>query len=297
MTQNLLSDLNPLAPKDRLQTTGRRDRLGIVVGGSLTDGLDIKIDRDTMIEGLAVGSYVTIDGQTHRRFFGLVTDIRLEAADPNMQKMPPMLDELKMQIYRGTSVYGILHVRPMLVLEEDSHEPKPIKTVPAHFTTAYRATPDEVSEIFADAGIGNYQIGTSVEDDNIKINLSLEQFVERSSGVFGRSGTGKTFLTLPLLASVIKQDVASILIFDMHNDYGYTLKGDKSQHFKGLKQLTEIGSRVVVITLDPDSSNSRKTGFEFAFTIGYDQIEPEDLEMMQGLLGLTDVQVNALYML
>ncbi|HEY3289306.1 MAG TPA: ATP-binding protein [Anaerolineae bacterium] len=296
MTQNLLSELNPLAPGDRLQTAARRDRLGIVVGGSLTDGLDIKIDRDTMIEGLAVGSYVTIDGQTHRRFFGLVTDIRLDAADPNLQKMPPMLDELKMQIYRGTSVYGVLHVKPMLVLEEGSHEPKPIKTVPAHFTTAYRATPEEVSEIFADAGIGNYQIGSSVEDDNIKINLNLEQFVERSSGVFGRSGTGKTFLTLPLLASVIKQDVASVLIFDMHNDYGYTLKGDK-KNFKGLKKLTEIGSRVIVVTLDPDSSNSRKTGFEFAFTIGYDQIEPEDLESMQQLLSLTDIQVNALYML
>lgn len=297
MTENLLSDLNPLAPLDRVRASDKRDRLGIVVAGSLNDGLDIKIDRDTLIEGLAVGSYVTIDGQTNRRFFGLVTDIRLDAADPNMQKMPPMLDELKMQIYRGTSVYGILHVKPMLMLEDGSREPKPIKTVPAHFTTAYRATPEEVSEIFADAGIGNYQIGTSVEDENIKINLSLEQFVERSSGVFGRSGTGKTFLTLPLLASVIKQDVASVLIFDMHNDYGYTLKGDKSKNFKGLKQLTEIGSRVMVVSLDVESSNSRKAGFEFALTIGYNQIEPEDLEMLQGVLSLTDIQVNALYML
>ena len=297
MTENLLSDLNPLVPLDRARLFGSRDRLGIVVSGSLNDGLDIKIDRDTIIEGLAVGSYVTIDGQTSRRFFGLVTDIRLDAADANMQKMPPILDDFVTQIYRGTSVYGVLHVKPMLVLEEGAKEPKPIRTVPAHFTTAYRATPEEVKEIFADEGEGSYQIGASVDDENIKINLNLERFVERSSAVFGRSGTGKTFLTLPLLASVIKHDIASVLIFDMHNDYGYTLKGDKSKTFKGLKQLSAIGSRVKVVTLDEESSLARKAHFEYALHIGYDQIEPEDLEMLQSVLSLSDVQVNALYAL
>ena len=297
MLDNLLSDLNPLLPLNRVHGTTARDRLGIVVGGSLNDGLDIKIDRDTLIEGLAVGSYVTIDGQTSRRFFGLVTDIRLDAADANLQKMPPLLDEFATQVYRGTSVFGVLHVKPMLVLEAGSSEPKPIKTVPAHFTTAYRATPEEVQEIFAEEGKSSYQIGASVDDETIKINLNLERFVERSSAVFGRSGTGKTFLTLPLLASVIKQDIASVLIFDMHNDYGYTLKGDKSKNFKGLKNLPAISSRIVVVTLDEESSRTRKAGFEFALSIGYDQIEPEDLEMLQSILSLSDVQVNALYAL
>ena len=31
--------------------------------------------------------------------------------------------------------------------------------------------------------------------------------------------------------------------------------------------------------------------------IGYDQLEPEDLEMLAPLFGFTDVQTNALYML
>ncbi|MCL4507096.1 MAG: ATP-binding protein [Chloroflexi bacterium] len=297
MIDNLLSDLNPLIPLERARTPGRRDRLGIVVGGSLNDGLDIKIDRETIIEGLAVGSYVTIEGQTERRFFGLVTDIMLDSVDANIQRMPPALDDFVTQVYRGTAVYGVLHVKPMLVLEKGNAEPKPIKTVPAHFTAAYRATPEEVQEIFAAEGKGSYEIGQSVDDESIKINLNLEQFVERSSAVFGRSGTGKTFLALPLLASIIKQDVASVLIFDMHNDYGYTLKGDKSRHFKGLKQLSAISSRVAVVTLDEESSRTRHAGYEFALNIGYGQIEPEDLEMLQSVLSLSDVQVNALFAL
>ena len=297
MSEQLLSELNPFVPLERARTLSQRVRLGIVVGGSLNDGLDIKLDRDTYIEGLAVGSYVTIDGQTARKFFGLVTDIRLDAADVNIQKMPPAVDDFIANIYRGTTVFGMLHVKPMLVLEGESNEPKPIKTVPTHFTTAYRATPEEVRDIFAAEEKQTYGIGASVDDANIKINLDLERFVERSSAVFGRSGTGKTFLALPLLANIIKHKIASTLIFDMHNDYGYKLKGDKGKFFKGLKELPSIGSRITIVTLDEESSRTRHSGYEFALSIGYDQIEPEDLEMLQGVLSLSDVQVNALFAL
>lgn len=42
--------------------------------------------------------------------------------------------------------------------------------------------------------------------------------VERSSGVFGKSGTGKMFLARFLLAGVIKHRAAVNLIFDIHNE-------------------------------------------------------------------------------
>ncbi|PJF46184.1 MAG: ATPase, partial [Candidatus Thermofonsia Clade 3 bacterium] len=118
-----------------------------------------------------------------------------------------------------------------------------------------------------------------------------------SSAVFGRSGTGKTFLTLPLLANIIRRDLASVLIFDMHNDYGYTLKGDGGRKLKGLKQLNAIGQKVVIVTLDEESSKVRGSQTEFALHIGYDQIEPEDIEMLRDVLSLSDVQVNALHVL
>ena len=57
--------------------------------------------------------------------------------------------------------------------------------------------------------------------ESVKITLNLERLVERSSGVFGKSGTGKTFLARLLLAGIIQQRVAVNLIFDMHNEYGW----------------------------------------------------------------------------
>ena len=109
--------------------------------------------------------------------------------------------------------------------------------MPAHFTWPIAARRQKCARCLANEEGASYRIGSSLEDDKVEININLEQLVERSSAVFGRSGTGKTFLTLPLLASVIRHDLASCLIFDMHNDYGYTLKGDKNRKLKGLKQL------------------------------------------------------------
>jgi hypothetical protein len=305
MDSNELLDIrNPFTPSEKARSFDvlSRQRLGVVVGGSLQEGVIVKLDAKTFVEGLAVGSYVTIDGQTNKKFFGIVSDISLDATDQNVAKMPPSIggdSDFIAQVYRGTAVFGVLHVKPMLVSEGDG-DVKPVKTVPSHFAVAYKSTPDEVERIFA-ASEGEapkpYEIGASVDDETVKINLNLERFIERSSAVFGRSGTGKTFLTLPLLASVIRQEVASALIFDMHNDYGYTLKGDKNRKLKGLKQLNAISNKVIIVSLDEESSRSRKTQYEFALKIGYDQIEPEDLEMLKAILSLSDVQANALYTL
>lgn len=296
MTTDLLSELNPFAPGDlaRPRRNAMPARLGVVIGGSVKDDVLVKLDSDVIIEGVAVGSYITIKGQTDRKFFGLITDIRLETTDDALAQSPPDDDNLRLEIYRGTVAYGVLHVKPMLV-KEGQGEAKPVKSMPAHFTVAYRATSDEVQAIFAADERTAYRIGTSVEDETIEINLNLERFIERSSAVFGRSGTGKTFLTLPLLANVIRRDLASVLIFDMHNDYGYTLKGDGGRKLKGLKQLNAICQKVIIATLDEASSKTRGSRPEFALHIGYDQIEPEDIEMLRGVLSLSDVQVNALY--
>lgn len=298
---DVLDPRNPVAPASRARPLPLRsiDRLGVVVGGSLNDGVRIKLDRDTFVEGLAVGSYVTIDGQTDCRFLGLITDIALDTTDPILTRTPPQ-DALSAEIFRGTAAFGVITVKPMLKLEGEGGEARPVKTVPTHFTVARRSSPEEIEQVFGAArgkDARPYDIGASLDDDKVRISLDLERLVERSSAVFGRSGTGKTFLALPLLASVIRQDVASALIFDMHNDYGYTLKGDGNRKLKGLKSLAAIADKVSVVTLDEVSSQTRKTGYEFILKIGYGQIEPEDIEMLKSVLSLSDIQINTLFVL
>jgi DNA helicase HerA-like ATPase len=278
-------------------------RMGIVVGGSLSKGLNVKLDRGAVVEGMAVGRYVVIRGQTGRRFFSIITDVALDATNPLIEKTPPdTSDEFLAQVYQGTSTFGRLEVSPMLVLpppqpppQGGGVEPKPVKTVPAHFSPVYEATEEDVNRVFGGADEKHFYVGAPLDMEDVRVHLNLERLVERSSGVFGKSGTGKTFLTRTLLAGIVKQGAAVNLVFDMHNEYGWKSQGEGGHEVKGLRQL--FPGQVSVMTLDPESSQRRGSKVDFVIRIGYDQIEPEDVDMLSSLMGLSDVQVGALYYL
>lgn len=272
--------------------------LGLVVGGSLSGGLEVKLDPRFSMEKLAVGRYVVIHGrQTGRRFFGLVTDIALDATNPELSRRPPDLDNtFAAEVYSGQVAFGTMHVTPMLMLDEQEDQPRPIKTIPAHFSPVYEACAQDVERVFGAEDPTHFYIGSPLDMEAVQVNLDLTRFVERSSGVFGKSGTGKSFITRTLLAGIVKANLASTLIFDMHNDYGWAVKDEVGREVKGLRQLFTDG-RVSVVTLDEETSRARSSKTDRTLRIGYDQIEPEDVEMLAGLLGLSDVQVNALHWL
>src|SRR5215468_3433990 len=132
-----LDDWFPRAESDSIEDFQEseltRKRLGVVVGGSLTKGLDVKLDRETEIEDLAVGRYVVIRGK-HKRFFCMVTDVVLDSTNPSIRSDPPDLsDPFLREVYIGTAAFGTVHVSPMLTIDENEKEPKPVKTIPSHF--------------------------------------------------------------------------------------------------------------------------------------------------------------------
>ena len=272
--------------------------LGIVVGGSLSSGLQIKIDPRFSMEKLAVGRYVVIRGrQTSRRFFGIVTDIALDATNPDLVRRPPDLSEdFVLEVYSSEVAIGILNVSLMLMLDEEQAEPRPVKTIPSHFSPTYEASAQDVERVFGEEDETHFYVGTPLDMEQVQVNIDLARFVERSSGVFGKSGTGKSFITRTVLTGIIKSGLAATLIFDMHNDYGWAVKDETGREFKGLRQLFPDG-RVSVVTLDEDTSRARGSKIDRVLKIGYEQIEPEDVEMLSGLLGLSDVQTGALYYL
>jgi DNA helicase HerA-like ATPase len=277
---------------------GGETPLGIVVDGSLSAGLQVRIDPRYSIEKLAVGRYVVIKGrQTGSKFFGIITDIALDASNPDLiRRPPPLSDDFIADVYDGSIAFGTMEVSPMLVLDEELGEPRPVKTIPSHFSLVSEASPQDVELVFGEEDQEHFYIGTPLDMESVQVNLDLTRFAERSSGVFGKSGTGKSFITRTLLAGIIKSSLASALIFDMHNDYGWAIKDEVGREHKGLRQLFPDG-RVSVVTLDEDTSRARGSKVDRVLKIGYEQIEPEDVEMLSGLLGLSDVQTGALYYL
>lgn len=278
-----------------------RQRLGVVVGGSLSEGISVKLDPGQVpggvIEDMAVGRYVVVEGQSGKKFFSIVTDILLDATNPDLAKNPPDPDDAFMKhVYGSELAFGALQIAPMLLLESENATPKPVKTIPAHFSDVFLAEEEDVNQVFGKEDAKHWHIGSPLDLEGVKVNLNLERFVERSSGVFGKSGTGKSFITRTILAGIVKAGTATNLIFDMHNDYGWAVLDEHGREYKGLRQLFDDG-RVQVITLDPETSRHRNSKVDGTLQIGLDQIEPEDVEMLAGIIGLSEVQVGALYYL
>ena len=270
-------------------------RLGVVVGGSLSKGLQVKLDVNAELESLAVGRYVVLVGK-HSRFFSMVTDIELATTNAQIESNPPdMSNPFLRDVFTGTAAYGKLHVALMLVLEEGSNTPLPVKTIPAHFTDVLTATEADINAVFGDEDQTHFYIGAPLELQDTQININLTRLIERSVGIFGKSGTGKSYLTRIMLAGTLARDLAVNLVFDMHNDYGWEVINEAGKRDKGLKQL--FPSKVAIFTLDPDSSRRRGVTPDFVVSMAYSEIDPVDLETLKLTMNLSDTMIDAAYTL
>jgi DNA helicase HerA-like ATPase len=170
--------------------------------------------------------------------------------------------------------------------------PQPVKTVPAHFSIVREASEQDVELVFGREDERHFYVGTPL-DMETKVCLNIEEYVTRSNGVFGKSGTGKTFLTRLLLIGMLQKGMSANLIFDMHNEYGWAGTSEHVHEVKGLKQL--FPSQVALFTLDEESARRRKVSTDYVVEIGYDEIEPEDIALLKDTLNLTEPAVEAVY--
>ncbi|MHB1132563.1 MAG: helicase HerA domain-containing protein [Chloroflexota bacterium] len=275
-----------------------RTRLGQVVAGSLAEGLEVRLDSGVSVEDMAVGRYVVVDGKL-RRFFGMVTDVRLSTSSPQLALTPPdVSDPFIAAVLDGTSTFGALEVTPMLTIGKGAaaeiERPLPVKTVPSHFSNVAEASTEDVNTVFGVEDENHFFIGHPLDMDT-RVCLDLNRFCGRSSGVFGKSGTGKTFLTRLLLAGVVQRNAAVNLVFDMHNEYGWQANSEEGAAVKGLRQL--FGSRVAVFSLDEVSSRNRGVSPDELLQIAYGDVEPEDVALLKETLSLTDPMIESVHRL
>ncbi|GAK59762.1 hypothetical protein U27_06747 [Candidatus Vecturithrix granuli] len=290
----------------------RIKELGTITRGSLIEGVEMRLDPYQSIEDIKAGKFVVIEGEKND-FFSMITDVRLDTTSPQILVHPPARDDLLMrEILAGTSAYATVMLRPMLMvsrinpaqLPEQSAasevaEILPVKTVPAHFSNVYDAAEEDVSQIFGSEMHDDkyFYIGTPL-DMTTPVCLNLDRFVERSNGIFGKTGTGKTFLTRLVLCGLMKQQRAVNFIFDMHSEYGWQATQEagqgKGSFVKGLKQL--FGSQVAIFTLDPESTRRRNVQADYEVQIFTNQITVEDIAPLQDELRLNPTAVEAAYL-
>ena len=273
--------------------------MGMVVGGSLSRGVEVRLDASFPVEQVKVGGFVTIQGQA-RRFFGIVSDVTLETSDSSLRAAPPdASDTFATSVISGAGAYAVVNVLPQLTLGGDPlaiiEGPQPARSIPAHFTPVYQASEEDIQAVFGTEDERHIWIGSPLDMEETRVCLDLEELVKRSNGVFGKSGTGKTFLTRILLAGILQKGVAVNLVFDMHNEYGWQGTQEGGTGVKGLKQL--FPSKVAVFSVDAESSRRRGLTPDADVQIGYGEIEPQDIETLAETLNLTANATDATYKL
>ncbi len=245
-------------------------------------------------------------------FYGLVTDLQLGATDPRFadeqseERLPANLAAL----LHGQTLYTNLEVLPALMVEQppdpatrtipaggpsiekNPARPIPIKTVPPHHAPVRLASAGDMAEIFGDpAKKGNFVIGYTREQGH-PVCIDLDKFVQRSSGIFGATGTGKSFLTRIILAGLIHSNVAGALIFDMHNEYGSDdTASDTNQRIPGLKGKFPTKVRLVGLGR---GSDFRGVQPDFNLEIAERDIETGDIEMLTRELNLKETTPTTL---
>ena len=280
----------------------RGEAIGVITKGSLVEGLEMKLDSAQNVEDMKAGKFVVIEGDKND-FFSMVTDMRLDANNQEVLLHPPgREDDILRKVLAGTSTYNIVSLRPMLMMPKgavDDDGPRPVKAIPSHFSEVQEAMEHDVAKIFGNEGDpeGRYfSIGNPLDMDT-QVCLDMIRFAERSNGIFGKTGTGKSFLTRLALCGLIHYDKAVNLIFDMHNEYGFKAmkeNGSSSTFVKGLKQL--FGERVAIFSLDPQSTRARGVQADHEVYISYDQITVEDIAPLQDELKLNPTAVESAYL-
>ncbi len=277
--------------------------IGYVVSGGLKENLNVRLTVPP--QSVQEGAFVVIDSQNWR-FYGLVTDLQLGSTDPRFAdeqsegRLSPQLANLLL----GQTLFTNALIMPQLMMDRGPDpaspeypawlranpnlqtRPIPIKTIPAHHAHVNLASAEDIQEIFGSPGEnGNFVIGYTREQ-NHPICLNLDKMVQRSSGIFGATGSGKSFLTRIILAGLIQRNKASILVFDMHNEYGLDdTASDTGQQVKGLRSL--FGTKVKMVALGRGSS-LRGIQPDFQLELSERDLLPQDIELLSRELNLKE---------
>jgi DNA helicase HerA-like ATPase len=277
--------------------------LGQVTAADSEKGVTVHLRRGQSVEQLRQGQFVVIEGQ-YVRFFGTISGFRLAATDPAVTQDPPDSESrLVHETLSRSTTYAECTVRPSLELTHTGSidaaamdgEPgeglAPARTIPGHFSSVYSAGAIDFQSVFGEEKDKHFSIGRP-RDMDIPVPINLSRLVERSNGIFGRSGTGKSILARLLFCGLIKSSACVNLIFDMHSEYAFSRRMEDGAYAKGLRELFG-GSRVVVYSLADDDTVQSGRQVDRLVRIPLELITLDDLANLQEELGLSEAGLVA----
>jgi len=250
--------------------------LGFIVSGSFEEGLTFRLNRDVNIENIKIGDFVIVEGVNHD-FLCIIDDLRLRNTNDEVFFDPPK-DELE-KLALSSIVYSEISISPYLMFDKGNSRgfSTSIKTLPSHFAKVRKAEEFDFERIAKKET--SFFIGTPLTSPS-RMFIDLEKLAMRNTGLFGITGSGKSFLARIIFSGLIKQGISSLLIFDMHNEHGMSTRNEEGVPIESLASIFKEKVKIFdVSTENKDASNY--------ITIPYEDVKVEDLELISDILGFS----------
>jgi DNA helicase HerA-like ATPase len=260
-------------------------KIGEVVAGSVRGGLEAKLQLHNP-EDLRVGYPVIVEGERYD-FYCLVEDVvnqsldiaeRIAGADLREALLPSAGSH---EGYGGPIFYSKALLRPIQLVDKESGKLLEPQTIPPYFAEARHATRKDVERIYQPTD-GSVPLGRILGVEPFLVHVDFRRLTEKPFAVFGRTGVGKSIFNKLVCLGILAKDAGSVLIFDMHGEYGVYSRTDNKE---GLKYF--FPSKVEVFSLDPRNKEARP------FLLDTHQITPEDLVV--AFQDFTPAMIDALY--
>lgn len=281
--------------------------LGRVVSGSLRDGVKIILESSENIEDYPVGSIITIKGN-QKKYLALISDVGVRGEGTPIQILSGLKDKYyKIVMNSVRSRYSVSWLEAVLIAESQDGYISECETFPEYSSEV----PDKyylyIKDFFDTADEKRlWNIGTPKTPKRIDVYVPIDisKLVELSFGIFGKSGTGKTFLGNILASYFILFDdyLAStgyvdgkpvrLLIFDMHSEYGIYLKDNLGNKIAdGIGQLAKDKFAIY----SPSEELYKKYAGIKPLKINYLDLNENDIYILADIFGVTDAFKSRLH--
>ncbi len=244
-------------------------KIGEIVAASVIDGLVAKLQLGNP-EELRIAYPVIVEGARYD-FYCLVEDVLNEPNEIADQLAGSTISDVIVprpethEGYGGPIFYSKAKLRMIQIIERETKILSEPQTIPPYFSECRHATKQDVERIYEPTDT-SVTLGTITGIEPFYVQVDMKKLVEKPFAIFGRTGTGKSILNKLVCTGILARNAASVLIFDMHSEYGVYSKTDGTE---GLKYY--FPSKVETFSLDPKNKEARP------FVLDTAEITPSDL--------------------
>ena len=260
-------------------------KIGEIVSASVINGLLAKLQLPVP-EELRIAYPVIVEGKRYD-FYCLVEDILNEESEVAKQLAGSAIADAVLptgasdESYGGPIFYSMAKLRPIQLIDKETGRLSEPQTIPPYFAECRHATRQDVDLLY-EVTEKSAPIGTISGVEKFYVHIDFGKLVEKPFAIFGRTGTGKSILNKLICCGIVAKDAGSVLLFDMHSEYGVYSKTDNTY---GLKYW--FPEKVEIFSLDPKNREAHP------FLLNTKEITPEDL--IVALQNLSPAMVDALY--